>query len=460
LLRGGNGSILKKLIKWLVYAVLGLFVLAMLLVGPIDKTPLKEQPFYQTMVSRLDTIHPNQSQKDKVKVGWSKFNITPSYSMPMAGYTPKDKYESIHDSIYGGVITMINGNTVNVIVSLDLMLFPPSIKDKVNEALKRQGKDYFVYYSATHTHSSLGGWDASLVGRLALGSYHAEWVDQTANDILDNIEQAKTSSLPSTIQYWENDATEFVENRLDAANGQVDGKLRGLKFIRTDSSKAVIVTYSAHPTNVELLSRVVSGDYPSALTKQLEKRGFDFGLFMAGMVGSHRLKGIEGPDFERIEKAGLELAEKVIAANALELIDSISISSAHIPIAFGPSQLRIAKDWRVRDWVFRLLLNPLHGEFTYLQVGHVVFIGTPADFSGEIFAQEKLEAIAAATGKKLIVTSFNGNYTGYITADRYYAKGNEEEVMALNWVGPYFGEYYVKMIREILDFKQRTKLFR
>jgi neutral ceramidase len=460
LLRGGNGSILKKLIKWLVYTVLGLFVLAMLLVGPIDKTPLKEQPFYQTMISRLDTIHPNQSQKDKVKVGWSKFNITPSYSMPMAGYTPKDKYESIHDSIYGGVITMINGNTVNVIVSLDLMLFPPSIKDKVNEALKRQGKDYFVYYSATHTHSSLGGWDASLVGRLALGSYHAEWVDQTANDILDNIEQAKTSSLPSTIQYWENDATEFVENRLDAANGQVDGKLRGLKFIRTDSSKAVIVTYSAHPTNVELLSRVVSGDYPSALTKQLEKRGFDFGLFMAGMVGSHRLKGIEGPDFERIEKAGLELAEKVIAANALELIDSVSISSAHIPIAFGPSQLRIAKDWRVRDWVFRLLLNPLHGEFTYLQVGHVVFIGTPADFSGEIFAQEKLEAIAAATGKKLIVTSFNGNYTGYITADRYYAKGNEEEVMALNWVGPYFAEYYVKMIREILDFKQRTKLFR
>jgi len=453
LLRGGNGSILKKLIKWLVYTVLGLFVLAMLLVGPLDKTPLKEQPFYQTMVSRLGTIHPNQSQKDKVKVGWSRFNITPGYSMPMAGYTPKDKYESIHDSIYGGVITMIIGNTVNVIVSLDLMLFPPSIKDQVNEALKRQGKDYFVYYSATHTHSSLGGWDASLVGRLALGSYHAEWVDQTANDILDNIEKAKTSSLPSAIQYWENDASEFVENRLDAANGQVDGKLRGLKFIRADSSKAVIVTYSAHPTNVELLSRVVSGDYPSALTKQLEKKGFDFGLFMAGMVGSHRLKGIEGTDFERIDKAGLILADRIVSATNQNLADSISISSAHIPIAFGPSQLRIAKDLRVRDWVFRSLLNPLHGEFTYLQVGHVVFIGTPSDFSGEIFAQEKLEAVAATMGKKLIVTSFNGNYTGYITADRYYAKGNEEEVMALNWVGPFFGEYYTEMIREILDFK-------
>ncbi|MCE2893343.1 MAG: neutral/alkaline non-lysosomal ceramidase N-terminal domain-containing protein [Flammeovirgaceae bacterium] len=444
---------MKKLIKWLVYAGLGLFVLAMLLVGPIDKTPLKEQPFYQTMVSRLDTIHPNLSRKDKVKVGWAKFNITPSYSLPMAGYTPKDKYESIHDSIYGGVIAMTNGSSVNVFVSLDLMLFPPSIKNRVNEALKRQGKDYFVYYSATHTHSSLGGWDASLVGRLVLGSYHAEWVDQTANDILDNIDKATTSSISSTIQYWENDASEFVENRLDAANGQVDGKLRGLKFNRADSSKAVIVTYSAHPTNVELLSRVVSGDYPSALTKQLEKRGFDFGLFMAGMVGSHRLKGIEGTDFERIDKAGLLLAEKVVKATNQNLAESISISSAHIPIAFGSSQLRIAKDWKVRDWVFRSLLNPLQGELTYLQVGHVVFIGTPADFSGEIFAQEKLEAIAAAMGKKLILTSFNGNYTGYVTADHHYAKGSEEEVMALNWVGPYFGDYYTQMLKQILNFE-------
>jgi len=405
------------------------------------------------MVSRLDTIHPNLSRKDKVKVGWAKFNITPSYSLPMAGYTPKDKYESIHDSIYGGVIAMTNGSSVNVFVSLDLMLFPPSIKNRVNEALKRQGKDYFVYYSATHTHSSLGGWDASLVGRLVLGSYHAEWVDQTANDILDNIDKATTSSISSTIQYWENDASEFVENRLDAANGQVDGKLRGLKFNRADSSKAVIVTYSAHPTNVELLSRVVSGDYPSALTKQLEKRGFDFGLFMAGMVGSHRLKGIEGTDFERIDKAGLLLAEKVVKATNQNLAESISISSAHIPIAFGSSQLRIAKDWKVRDWVFRSLLNPLQGELTYLQVGHVVFIGTPADFSGEIFAQEKLEAIAAAMGKKLILTSFNGNYTGYVTADHHYAKGSEEEVMALNWVGPYFGDYYTQMLKQILNFE-------
>jgi hypothetical protein len=453
LLLGGNESILKKLVKWLFYSVMGLLVLAMLLVGPIDRTPLKEHLFYHTMMKRLDTIQPKLSTRSRVKVGWSKFSITPSYSMPMAGYTPKDKYESIHDSIYGRVIAIGNESSSNFIVSLDLMLFPPAIKDKVNSALKLQGKDYFVYYSATHTHSSLGGWDASIVGSLALGKYHAEWVDQTVTDILANIEKASTSSIHSSIHYWEGDATEFVENRLDGANGKVDGKLRGLKFIRADSSKAVIVTYSAHPTNVELLSRVVSGDYPSALTKRLEKKEFDFGLFMAGMVGSHRLKGIEGTEFERIENTALLLSEKVVAATAEKLTDSISISSAHIPIEFGPSQLRIANNWKVRDWVFRLLLRPLQGELTYLQIGNVILIGTPCDFSGEIFADGKLGSMPAINGKKLIITSFNGDYTGYVTADHHYAKGNEEEVMALNWVGPNFGEYYTKMFTEILNFK-------
>ena len=288
------------------------------------------------------------------------------------------------------------------------------------------------------------------MGRVALGSYHAEWVDKTVNDIITHLDKARTTSLPSSIHYWETDATEFVENRLDGVNGKIDGKLRGLKFIRNDSSKAVVVTYSAHPTTVELLSRVISGDYPAALTNHLEENGFDFGMFLAGMVGSHRLKGFDGDEFERIEKTGQALSGKIIRAANQKLTDSISISSAHIPIEFGPSQLRIAKNWKVRDWVFSSAIGRLRGELTFLQIGNTVLIGTPCDFSGEIFVQDKMDSLANALDKKLIITSFNGNYTGYVTADQYYEKGNEEEVMALNWVGPYFGAYYSEMIKKIV----------
>ncbi|MFM9840785.1 MAG: neutral/alkaline non-lysosomal ceramidase N-terminal domain-containing protein [Cyclobacteriaceae bacterium] len=442
---------LRKILKWLLYISLALIVLTVLLIAPIAHTPLNEQPFYQAMMKRLDTIKPIRHQgTSKTKVGWSKFNITPSYSMPMAGYTPKDKFETIHDSVYCRVLSIDNGVSLNFIVTIDLMLFPPIIKDKVIEQLKKQGKDYFVYFSATHTHSSLGGWDASLVGRVALGTYQTKWVDQTVNDIFLSFEKARTSSLPSTIAYWETDATEFVENRLDGANGKTDGKLRGLKFIRVDSSKAVMATYSGHATTVGLLNRIISGDYPTALTNHLEKDEFDFGMFLAGMVGSHRLKGFDGDEFERIEATGKTLSEKIIQATNQKLTDSISISSAHISIEFGLSQLRIANNWKVRDWVFSSVIGKLQGELTVLQIGNVLLIGTPCDFSGEIFADENLESFAEKNGKTVIITSFNGNYVGYITADRYYEKGNEEEVMALNWVGPYFGAYYSEMIKKIV----------
>lgn len=446
---------MKKIAKWFAYIILSLAALVALLIGPIDRSPLKGSRHYQKMMGRLDTLTIEHSNKSKSTVGWSKFNITPSYSMPMAGYTPKDRFETIHDSVYCRILAIENAGSSNFIVSLDLMLFPPIIMDRVNAELKKRSKNYFVFYSATHTHSSLGGWDKSLVGRLALGSFHEEWVNKTVQDILTHIEVARSNSKASSIYYWQAEANEFVQNRLASEHGKVDGKLRGLKFVRNDSSKAIITTYSGHPTNVELLSRIISADYPATLTNHLEKNGFDFGVFLAGMIGSHRLVGFEGSDFERIENAGQTLAEKVLSAKVERLPDSISISSAHIPIDFGPSQLRIGKNLKVREWAFNGLIGSLKGELTYLAIGNVVLLGTPCDFSGEIFAQEKLDSLANAAGKKLIITSFNGNYTGYVTADQYYEKGNQEEVMALNWVGPYFGEYYSDVIKKIIQLNSR-----
>ena len=62
----------------------------------------------------------------------------------------------------------------------------------------------------------------------------------------------------------------------------------------------------------------------------------------------------------------------------------------------------------------------------------------------------KLDSLALSKGKNLIITSFNGNYNGYITLDDHYDRYDAEEVRALNWVGPYFGAYYQEIIKKIL----------
>jgi neutral ceramidase len=447
----------KRFIKWLLGIVLFVLALAVSLIAPIDYTPLAEQPYHQTMMEGLQQSTPSSSTPQSIEVGWSKFNIIPSYNMPMAGYTPKDKYESIHDSVYCRVLAIRQGTAVHFIISLDLMLFPPVIKDRIENELQKQNKNYFIYLTATHTHSSLGGWDPSVVGRITLGTFHEEWVANISKQIINHLEVALQSAKPSRLSYFEEDATEYVENRLDGTNGKVDGKIRGIEFTRLDSSRGILVSYSAHPTTVELLSRIISGDYPNALTDRLEQKA-DFALFMAGMVGSHRLKGVTGTDFQRIDSAAGKLHHKIEVAHRTLLPDSIAITSAHIPIEFGSSQLRIATDWKVRNWAFSSLVGPLQGELTLLQLGNIVLIGTPCDFSGEIFVNKKLETLAAQLGKKIIITSFNGNYTGYVTDDRYYEAGNEEEVMALNWVGPYFGEYYSEMITHLITKTPSTSM--
>ena len=443
---------MKKIIKWLVYLLVIGTVIVFSLVGPIDRTPLFEQPFYTEMMAELDTVKlAAQPPTQKLKIGWGKYNITPAFDMPMAGYKPRYHFESVHDSLYAKILAVDNGLTTVFIITIDLLLFPPVVKEKIEIEVKKLWPNDFIYLTATHTHNGLGGWDNSIAGELIAGDYHEEWVNQISEGITMTLKKIKQNMVSGSISYSETDATGYAGNRLADENGKVDSKIRGLKIVREDSTKAMLVSFSAHATSISKKINSLSGDYPAVLESELEKNGYDFGMFMAGMVGSHRLEGFSEQDFALTEKAGRTLASKILNESIYtKQLDSVSITAAQIPIQFGPSQLRIDKNWRLRDWAFRSLLGSLQGEITFLEIGDIILLGTPCDFSGEVSVNAELEELAMSKGKKLIITSFNGNYTGYITLDDHYDRYKKEEVMALNWVGPYFGKYYEEIIERIL----------
>lgn len=441
---------MRKVFKWLVYFTGMVVVVVFSLVGPIDRTALHEQPFYLEMMNALDTIQYHQTTKQRVKVGWGKYNITPAFNMPMAGYKPRNHFESVHDSLYTRILALDNGKLV-FIISADLLLFPPSVKEKIETKIKEKLPHAFLYFSATHTHNGLGGWDNSMAGQLIAGNYHEAWVNQISEGIVQTLLKIDNELDYGSIAYFETNPTGLASNRLAGENGKVDSKLRGIKLVREDSTKAILVSFSAHATSISKKINSLSGDYPSVLENELENNGYDFALFAAGMVGSHRLDGFKEENFDLIEIAGKKIASKILKESIdSKRSDSVSINTAHIPIQYGPSQLRIEKNWRLRDWAFRSLLRPLQGEITYLEIGDIILLGTSCDFSGEVAVNAQLEKLALGEGKKLIITSFNGNYTGYITLDDHYDRYKKEEVMAMNWVGPYFGNYYEEIIKRII----------
>jgi|JI10StandDraft_1071094.scaffolds.fasta_scaffold46010_3 neutral ceramidase len=442
----------KGLRKWLFR--LGVFVIIFggvffCFVGRIDRTPLKNQNFYTRMMAKLDTLKPAVYPTQSLSSAWGKVNITPDYSMPMAGYRPRPKFESVHDSLFVRAIVIDNGISEAILLSADLLIFPPALKAELESQLAKTDKPTFIFYGATHTHNGLGGWHPAWAAQFAVGDYHDTWIQTTASAIATEIKSIRSDLKASHISYWQADAHSYATNRLKHGN-PYDGELRGLKFSRADSTHAYLITFSAHATSINKKSTALSGDYPATLIQNTEQVEGNYAMFMAGMVGSHKLAGITETEFDRAEQAGKLLADKAVQAQT-EVLSVTDIKTTRVSIEYGPAQLRLNKDYKLRNWMFASALEPLQGELTCLQLGNVLLIGTPCDFSGEVFVNENLEAYAKQFNKQIIITSFNGGYTGYITEDEHYETSLREEVTTMNWVGPYFGQYYTEMIKRVIE---------
>jgi hypothetical protein len=440
---------MKVWVKRLLIPITMIVTLLFAIIGPIDHSPLGEKDFYKKMNAQLDSLSFSKSDhKYQFKSGWKKINITPDKPMSMAGYRVRDNFESVHDSLYARVLVLNTADQQVFLISLDLLLFPPALKQKLEDHFKTEKNRPFLYLSATHTHNGIGCWHDSVVGNTALGNYSEKWVEETKDKIITAIEETISDLQPASISYWESDAHEFAENRLKPG-APYDGMLRGIKLIRSDSTTSHLISFSAHATSISKKSKSLSGDYPAAVIDSLMKATNSFGIFMAGMVGSHRLAGMNETEFDLVAEAGGLISRKIESASFTNQLDSVKLVTAHIPIQFGASQLRITKNWKLRDWIFSWLINPLQGELTYLQINNIILIGTPCDFSGEIYVKHIAE-IGEQQNKKVIITSFNGDYVGYITEDEHYEALKKEEVMALNWVGPYYGDYFSELIITLL----------
>lgn len=428
---------------------LTVFILVAISIAPIDRTPIEEQDFYKKSFATLDTATINHfAGNDSLQIGWASVNITPAHTLPMAGYRPRDHFEDVHDSLFARVLVIDNGATTVALITVDLLLFPPLLNAVIKKAL--QGKVDFMYLSATHTHNGVGAFDNTVGGELISGTYDSVWVKILSNKIQEAVRLANTTKVNATIAYGESYAQDLVANRL-RRSGQKDGTVRSILIEREDGTKGLFFTFSAHATSIDKKSLTLSADYPGRVIENLKVNGVDFGMYMAGMVGSHRVeyKMIRMVGFPLMDTFSTTLSRRILSTNYNHADAGASISFAEVPLSFGESQMRILENWRVRPWLFNALLSPLEGSLTYLKIGDITLVGTPCDFSGELYLNH-LKSYNAP----LMITSFNGSYVGYITEDAAYDQINRSEVRNMNWVGPYHGQFMAELIERLISKEQ------
>ncbi|AWV98703.1 neutral/alkaline non-lysosomal ceramidase N-terminal domain-containing protein [Arcticibacterium luteifluviistationis] len=444
-------KILKTVSKILLGLIAFLLVVVLSMVTYIDRTPYQEMPYYKAWKQNLIDLDISQeSSNDSLKVGWAKINITPKDPIPLAGYGKRRgaSYSSVHDSVFVRTILLEKAGVKTAMIAADLLIVPPTVSELVKNKLTKTGLSFdHIYFGATHSHNSLGAWYNTLVGTLFAGKYDSEIEEMIADEMVNSILAADKQMATATVTFEKDLDNHDIRNRI-IDGGKIEPYIRSLRF-KTKDKTAFLATYAAHSTVLNASTVDLSRDYPGVLVDSLEKGSFDFAMYMAGAVGSMGPMEKGKTDFDEVNNQALGVLEEIYSENEFESVsENPEVLSFQISLPLRKPSARLTENLAFRPWVFKWLFGDAPSFIKVLKIGDNLMIGMPCDFSGELM--ESLDSYAKAKGLNLIITSFNGTYAGYITADEHFDT-ETYETFTMSWFGPYNGDYFSEATKDIID---------
>ncbi len=451
--------------KWQrrVFRSLGVSALILILLfyfstSPIDTGPYFETAYYGNTIKKMDSAVQKMTEaKGMLQAGFARTNITPTIvkdgpdpskgefnSIKMAGYGGGQIAVGVHDSIYAKAIAVKVDGKEAVFISADMVLIPELVVLKVAENLKGKIDREQLFFGATHTHSSIGNCIPGFVGKSFGGEFQPQVVEWLGEKFTQLILDARKNEMPAKFSSGHIKTPDLVRNRIIGETGRLNDKLDLVSFVQDNGKKAVIGIFSAHATTIGTWNDTYSGDYPGYFQRSLEAHDIDLALFYAGTVGSHSNKG-EGEKFEKAQYIGETLAD-----SARTLIHKMAYDSV-MTMASISTELEIPKlqafyitdQRRLSPFLSGKLMADM--ETIYLQglrLNNLVWVAMPYELSGEYGVD--LKNALELEGYTSALTSFNGQYLGYIVPQKYYYY-DTYEARLMGWYGPSMGDYLMEL---------------
>ena len=436
-----------RMLRVFAWVVAGFLLLGLATLTTVDRSPLEEQDFYKSTFAQLASSAWSSSSGEHWMGGWATVNVTPAQPAALVGYSPRGPYTFVQDSSHVKALTLSNGKSSIAWLNYELLIVHPQLADQVRSGVQKAGISIDqLIFTATHTHSGLGGYMPGLVGSLAFGGYDEQVMEQLVAGSVRALQTALASQDTVMLAFKKTSVPDLVSNRF-VKGGATDPYVRQVLFQRKDGKKATFMTYSAHATALSSKFMGLSGDYPGFLTQHLEEE-VDFALFAAGTVGSHR-PITQGNTPEQVNAYAQALDARISAdTSTVALAGAAQLRASKLDIQLGEPQLRVTTNLRIRPWLFRSLLGEMPAYLDITQVGDILFISSSGELSGVFY--EAWDALAEERGLKLVVTVFNGSYIGYITPDELY-DAQFHEVREMNWFGPGNGQYFDRLIQDVIQ---------
>lgn len=443
---------------------LGFLMIFILNSCAVVKTPYFKTDYYKKTVSRLDSIKPGISTvNDSIYAGFSRISITPDLNkkfdtrketkkniVPLAGYGNRrgKPAEGIHDSVFVKAVALKTGKQTLILVSADILIMPPNIIDEVTAQLSHEGiKRDQLFFSATHSHSSIGGWGYGLMAKAFAGKENSNLEKYLITRIKTAVLGAISDLRPSTLGSGSFNASAYTRNRLTGNPETINNDFSFLVVEQTGRKKAIIGSFSAHATTLGRKNMLISGDYPGYWQRRMEATSADMAMFCIGSTGNQSPVG-KGDEFNNAKYIGESLADSVLAhLNEVKMNGKLTISALSLKINLPEYHIRLTMNRNLTSGLSNRLMHlPENVYLQTLGINNLIWVFTPGDFSGE--SALLIKNILAGKGYKAIVSGFNGSYIGYIIPGKYFYLDNYETKL-MGWFGPTMGDYAMDLIEQM-----------
>ena len=426
---------------------------------PAYRGGFQDTSYARATLSRLENL-PAAASRGPLQAGAAAVDITPRIGEPLAGYSGRKPKAAdgvlAGEKLHAKALSLSNGRRRVTIVGGDILLVVPNLRRAILQRVGLAPED--VYFTASHTHSGPGGFAPGWVEQAILGQYDPAIVERLAKAFAEAIRGSLAGMRPARAVFARVSPKAAPAFNRMVKGAPIDASVACLNVVDAGGrSIGGLVTFSAHATCLGKENRKASGDYPFGVQQAMEKRFGGHWLFAAGSVGSTRVI----TDRPRGPQRAAQISAAV-AGIATDLVESalraggrggataatggdVVLAAAVLEVGLPQTQWRISGGWRLSP-VLTALLHDRRSYIHVLRINELLLLGMPADYSGEL-ALRLTPTAPSGPGERTppalipVVTSFNGDYIGYLLPQKRYAEDHYESRTA-NFFGPWCGEYF------------------
>lgn len=337
-----------------------------------------------------------------LRVGAAATPISPPYPVTVAGYGPfRTSARSTRLPLMARAVIIDVGGQNFAWVQLDALL----VTQPMRRALQRAAA-MPVWLTATHTHSSMGGYDTRLAAQVAALGRYAQ-ADEGALTAAANsaLAQAKAKLEPATLE-----VSGTLETRgltVARSGDEADVRLTRLRFVGARGPLAQWLILSAHPTLVEPREEVLDPDWPGRLAAREELSSGPVTLVLQGNGGNATVNRDEHPTPEDFAGA---ISEQLASLSAEPAVEPISMDWVEVRTRSPRPDASRLVPAVLRPAVENVLCDDAESALTVsrLRLGPVSLVALPLEPSAA--AGRALEEAGRATR----VVSLTNGYVGYV----------------------------------------------